>query len=184
MQLSCGDACQIWTWYLNQYFENLEKRKLTHPSAAYMRQWTGSALVHIMACRLFGAKPLPEPMLAYCQLDSREQISVKFESEFYHFHSRKCIWNFRLPKCRPFCPGGDEITEQDWFGTPLTRYPNLCWLHDITIAFTVKCYYACMTIMFTHGSQKKWPPFYIHFQIHFLEWKSVYYGQNLIEVYS
>ena len=23
-----------------------------------------------MACRLFGAKPLPETMLAYCQLDS------------------------------------------------------------------------------------------------------------------
>ena len=29
-----------------------------------------------MACRLFGAKPLPEPMLAYCQLDSWEQISM------------------------------------------------------------------------------------------------------------
>ena len=28
------------------------------PSAAYMRQWTGSALVQIMACRLLGAKPL------------------------------------------------------------------------------------------------------------------------------
>ena len=34
-----------------------------------------------MACRLFGAKPLPEPMLVYCQLDSWEQISVKFESD-------------------------------------------------------------------------------------------------------
>ena len=29
-----------------------------------------------MACRLFGAEPLPEPMLAYCQLDSWEQIPV------------------------------------------------------------------------------------------------------------
>ena len=52
-----------------------------------MRQWTGSGLVQVMACRLFGAKPLPEPMLAYCQLDSQEQISVKLESEFYDFHS-------------------------------------------------------------------------------------------------
>ena len=33
------------------------------PSAAYMRQRTGSALVNVMACHLFGAKPLPEPML-------------------------------------------------------------------------------------------------------------------------
>ena len=35
-----------------------------------------------MACRLFNTKALPEPMLTYCQLASREQISVKFESEF------------------------------------------------------------------------------------------------------
>ena len=39
------------------------------PSAAYMRQWIGSALVQIMACHLFGAKPLSKPMLDYCQLD-------------------------------------------------------------------------------------------------------------------
>ena len=31
-----------------------------------------------MAWHLFGAKPLPEPMLAYCQLDSWEQISMNF----------------------------------------------------------------------------------------------------------
>ena len=42
---------------------------LTHPSAAYMRQRTGSALLQIMACRLVGAKPLSKPMLEYCQLD-------------------------------------------------------------------------------------------------------------------
>ena len=78
------------------------------PSAAYMRQWTGSSLVQVMACRLFGAKPLPEPMLTYCELDSWEHISVKFESEFYHFHSGKCSWKCRLSKCRPFCAGGDE----------------------------------------------------------------------------
>ena len=35
------------------------------PSAAYMRQWTRSALVQIMACRLFGAKPLFKPMLFF-----------------------------------------------------------------------------------------------------------------------
>ena len=38
-------------------------------SAAYMRQWNGSALVQIMACRLFGTKPLSEPVLTCCQLD-------------------------------------------------------------------------------------------------------------------
>ena len=29
------------------------------PRATYMRQWTGSALVQVKACRLFGDKPLP-----------------------------------------------------------------------------------------------------------------------------
>ena len=47
------------------------------PSAAYMSQWIGSALVKIMACRLFGAKPLSKPLLGYCQLDPEEQTSVK-----------------------------------------------------------------------------------------------------------
>ena len=55
------------------------------PCAAYMHQWTKSALVQAMACCLFGAKPIPEPMVD------------------------KCIWNCRLPKWRPFCPGGDEL---------------------------------------------------------------------------
>ena len=79
------------------------------PSAAYMHQWIGTALFQIRACRLFGAQLLPEPMLAYCHLDSWEQISVKFELEIYHFNSRKCISNCRLPKWRPFCPRGDEL---------------------------------------------------------------------------
>ena len=57
-----------------------------------MCQCTGPSLDQVMVCRLFGAKPLPEPILAYCQLDPWGQITVKFESEFYHFHSRKCIW--------------------------------------------------------------------------------------------
>ena len=66
----------------------------------------GSALFQVMACRLFDVKPLPEPLLAYYQLDLWEQMSVKFESKVYHFHSRKCIWSCRLPKWWPFCTGG------------------------------------------------------------------------------
>ena len=38
------------------------------PRAAYMRQWIGSALVQIMACRLFSAKPVSKPVLDYYQL--------------------------------------------------------------------------------------------------------------------
>ena len=77
-------------------------------SAAYVHQWTGSVLLQVMAWRLFGAKPLPEPMLAYCQLVYWEQIAVKIESEFYHFHPRQRIWKCRLPERWPLCPGRDS----------------------------------------------------------------------------
>ena len=36
------------------------------PSAAYMCQWIRPALVQIMACCLFGSKPLSKLMLEYC----------------------------------------------------------------------------------------------------------------------
>ena len=97
---------------------------LSPPSATYMHQWIGSALVQIMACRLFGAKSLSKPMLAYCQLDLWEQISVKFKSEFYYIHSQKCIWNCRLPKWQPFCPRGDESTT-----TLISHEQHNVWYH-------------------------------------------------------
>ena len=44
-----------------------------------MRQWTGSALVQVMACRLFGAKPLPEPMLKDLSMMYRAMWDRKHE---------------------------------------------------------------------------------------------------------
>ena len=40
----------------------------------YMHQWTGSALVQVMAYRLFGTKPSPKPMLTYYPLDMRGSV--------------------------------------------------------------------------------------------------------------
>ena len=63
------------------------------PSAAYMRQWIRSASVQTMACRLFGAKPLSEPLLGYCQLDPKEQTSAEwnFNQNTKHFiHENTC----------------------------------------------------------------------------------------------
>ena len=71
---------QSWGWW----FETLSRPLWLHcnalssnktidsspPSAAYMRQWIESALVKIMACRLFCTRPLPKPILGYCQLDT------------------------------------------------------------------------------------------------------------------
>ena len=66
--------------HIHAYIARLQCVNSSPPSAIYLCQWTGLALVQVMACRLFGAKPLPEPMLPYCQLDPWEQSSVKFES--------------------------------------------------------------------------------------------------------
>ena len=45
---------------------------------AYMRQCIGSALVQIMACHLFGTKPLSKPMLGYCHLNLRNKLQWNF----------------------------------------------------------------------------------------------------------
>ena len=106
---TCCDNTFTKSWFII-HIHGFLVIKLTHlPLVPHICQWTGPPLVKVMACRLFGSKPLPEPMLAYCLLDSWEQISVKFESEFYHFHSRKCIWKWCLLKWRSFCPEGDEL---------------------------------------------------------------------------
>ena len=75
---------------------HLDSVNSSPPSAAYARQWIGSALVKIMACRLFGAKPLSKSMLDYCQLEPSEQTSVKCLSKYITFQSQKWIWKYCL----------------------------------------------------------------------------------------
>ena len=93
-------------WIIDLRRRDITKFNSSIPSAAYMRQWTKSALVHIMACRLFGAKPLPEPTLTYCQWDPWEQTPVKFELNCKIFYSLKYIWNCRLWNGGHFVQGG------------------------------------------------------------------------------
>ena len=81
------------------------------PSAAYKRHSAGSSSVKVMACHLFVAKPLADPMLLFwTQLDSWEQTSVTFEPEFCHFHPIICIVTRRLLKRRSLWLMGDELT--------------------------------------------------------------------------
>ena len=49
------------------------------------------SLAQIMACRMFGAKPLAEPMLTLGQLDPNTQTSVKLETKYKDYLSGKCI---------------------------------------------------------------------------------------------
>ena len=78
---------------------------LLRSNDAYMRPNNIPTLVQIMACRLFGAKPLSEPMQAYCQVEPKEHISVKYYSKFKGFHSRKCTQKCRLRNGGHFVSG-------------------------------------------------------------------------------
>ena len=55
------------------------------PSDGCMRHQPGPSSVQITACRLFGAKPLSEPMLSFWQLDPWEQTSLKIKSKLKYF---------------------------------------------------------------------------------------------------
>ena len=67
----CPGSLRRQTWYqlctINWPLTSTTKDVNLHPaSAACIRHWIGPALIQIMACRLFGAKPLSKPMLGYC----------------------------------------------------------------------------------------------------------------------
>ena len=118
---------------------------LPPPSASYMHQWTGSSLVQVMACRLFGTKPLPEPMLAYGQLNTWKQISVKFESEFCHLHSRKWIW-----KCFHLLPNTNYTT--DFSPWPLCQQNDYLVKTYLRNSSSIWNYFLCVSIR--HGIRK------------------------------
>ena len=60
-----------------------------------------------MACRLSGAKPLPEPMLLYCKKYTREQTSVTLDS-------KRFVWNCRLRNGAHLVQG--ELSLYYWSG--------------------------------------------------------------------
>ena len=71
-----------------------------------MCQWTGSALVHVMAWCRTGIKPLTEPMLTYNHLNPFIDIWI----EILTFLFRNTRFKMSSAKWRPFCPGGDALS--------------------------------------------------------------------------
>ena len=82
--------------------------------AAYVRRWTASALVQVMACHLFGTKPLPEPILTYCQLDPEEQTSVKIESK-YKISTEENAFENVVCKMEAILSRADDLIERLFF---------------------------------------------------------------------
>ena len=67
-------------------------RRVTH----VYRSVHWPTLFQIMAGRLVGAQPLSQSMLTYSQMDSWEQISVKFGSKYTYPLVSKWIWKYNL----------------------------------------------------------------------------------------
>ena len=74
-----------------------------------------------MDCRLFGTKPLAEPMLTYCQLDPMEQTSMKFERNtpfFIHKNAFKNVSIMAAILSRPQCVKRTEFYSNQMRNNP------------------------------------------------------------------
>ena len=81
-------------------------------SAAYMRRWTGSALIQVMAYHLFDAKQLHEPMLwrlvfpAFKWILLRVYLSKYVGKNVFHIQVRKillsviCVHDYVIHRCQ------------------------------------------------------------------------------------
>ena len=65
-------------------------------SAAYMRQWIGSALVKIMNCSIFGAKSSSNQCWVVVNSTLGNKPRRNFDQNTKLYLSRKCIWKYRL----------------------------------------------------------------------------------------
>ena len=73
---------------MKSYSNGFEKEFINspRPGDAYMRQCNKLSLVQIMACRLFGAKPLSEPVLTYCQLYLTISSEMSIEGQTFSIY--------------------------------------------------------------------------------------------------
>ena len=90
--------CAFWLMHFNSSL----------PSAAYVRQWIGSALIQIMAYRLFSTKPLSKPIVNWT---FRNKLQWNFTQSTNIFLDENASEIYRLRSGGHFCPGGDELNQ-------------------------------------------------------------------------
>ena len=115
-----------------------------------MHPVTRPSLVQIMACHLFDAKPLSEPMLAYHQLGPKEHISMKFNLKIKGFHSRICIWKYCLQNdvhLSYVCPLVVKVLVSQWTIQMEFQFDQL--IHRSS-GVMVTCYFYTLPIYFLH----------------------------------
>ena len=105
-----------------------------------------------MASRLFGTKPLSEPMLIDCLLYSREKI-VQIWSPWSNFPISKWNWKCSLKKTQPFFRPQCFNIPNYWFGP--------CFDASLEAAHITK-WHPWSTAVYIHG---------LHFQLY--KWKTI-----------
>ena len=96
---------------------------------AYMRQWTVSALIQIMVCRLVGAKPLPDPILTYHhQLEQNKNSGISIKIQWMFLNKR--VWKYHLPN-------GDHFVSASMYWVIFPRAKLVVTLEIITLHFRV-----------------------------------------------
>ena len=142
--------------------------------AAYMRRRTWSALIQVMACRLFGAKPLPEPINAHLLLI--EPLGTNLSEnriEIQKFSFNKMHLKMSSAKWRPFCPRGDDSFNSSLSGP--RSYDNFN-----RFSFQVASDFNIPLPPWT-----KWTLFRRqYFQTSFHEWNVPYFDSNFTEFCS
>ena len=107
---SMSDGTQI-TWWC------FCKHEFTHGLLTDGR--TGSSLVQITACCLFGVKPLSKPMITSHQSHRREQVSIKiYRNKLILVHESHLNLSFVI--LSPFCHGVEALNNS----------PYWTWSHD------------------------------------------------------
>ena len=103
------------------------------PDGVYISQWTGSALLQLLAWYLLGGKPLPEPMMSYFQLYSLEQTLKK---KFNQKHNASISFTKAFGKIRMlttlFRPQCFNMLFRTWYFNTLFRpiYLNTLFRHQ------------------------------------------------------
>ena len=90
--------------------------------------------VQVMASRLFGAKPLPDPTLTYCHWSTQEPTSVKFQSKCKNsIHDN--TFQMSSTKWRSFWPERNELKDlpKTWLNICIVNFR--CWFHVAGVAF-------------------------------------------------
>ena len=108
---------------------NSQEKHLTHWGWA-THIWTMPPLVHIMACRLFGTKPLSEPMLMNYQLNPQETKFSEILIIIPTFSLKKMHFKMLCVKWWPFCPSLNELTLKSAVSANVQAPLDICKYSD------------------------------------------------------